>query len=43
MSAERFTYDTVAAVENNPLQQSLQKNAQLDADRLMAQRAVGAN
>jgi len=30
MSAERFTPDTVAAANNNPLQQSLARNASLD-------------
>jgi hypothetical protein len=42
VSAERLTPDIVAAANNNPLQQSLQKNAQLDAERLMAQRSAGA-
>ncbi len=41
VSAERFTPDIVNAVNNNPLMQSLQKNAQLDAARIMAERQTG--
>jgi len=36
VSRERNTFDMVSAVENNPLQQSLRKNALAD-DRMLAQ------
>lgn len=38
VSAQRLTPDIIAAADNNPLQQSLAKNAALDAARLAAQR-----
>jgi len=38
VSAERLTPDIVAGTNNNPLQQSLAKNAALDAAYLAAQR-----
>jgi len=40
VSRERNMYETVAAVDNNPLMQSLKKNAELD-DRRLAQMLVG--
>lgn len=42
VSAERFTPDIVAAVESNPLNQSLRKNAELDMQALreMANRSI---
>lgn len=40
VSAERFTPDMVSAVENNPLNQSLRKNAELDAAALRGVRAA---
>jgi hypothetical protein len=38
VSSERLTPDIVAATEDNPLMQSLSKNAAIDAARLAAQR-----
>ena len=39
VSSERLTPDIVSATDNNPLMQSLAKNAQIDAAREMAERA----
>lgn len=41
VSAERLTRDIIAPVANNPLMQSLEQNAQLDAMRLAAFRQQG--
>jgi len=38
VSSERLTPDIVSATENNPLMQSLSKNAAIDAARLAAER-----
>jgi hypothetical protein len=40
VSRERNMYETVAAVDNNPLMQSLKRNAETD-ERRLAQMLVG--